>query len=1275
MFGLRRLLLVLACVAVVVAIVAPAALVWSALYTTGGLQFVIRHLPHRVGPVQLDIVGVRGTVADGLRVERVEIDHELVHLKFEGIAGRVALMPLLLQTLRVTHGSVRSALIEVKRRTRPGIPGPPVFMPRWLIISAEQAHVDSATLTVYNGFRLRATGIESAAVLRHRVIRFFQADGMLGDEARVSAIGELRATDPLGMEVKGSVRWSPAGQPPWVVAGSARGDLNVLSIVAHTENPFRADVTGLLHDLTSQWHWAADAVVRDCDLRAWGVRTPLAGITAHLAASGDGAGFSAHGPVNPTGLRAGVFEAQFSGSYAQRVLTARHVELRHPGSGALLRGAGTIGIDGPRLDLTGELSELRWPLVGPEPALRSASGSFTLEGVLPYRVRLSGSARVGDLPLMPAQVSGTLGKDSFAFDSAQIELFGGHASVSGELVWSPLASWSVLGHVSGINPGALRADLPGSVSFALGASGRGFNATGDLTASFSTLSGKLRGVAASGSGTVTRSGNTWGFSAVRVGLGTARVAVDGHINQRMDLRFAVSAEDLGLLAPGTRGELKASGTVAGTLADPVIVATAHGADLDYQGIKLERVDADVSFDPGASAQESKIDARLRKLSYRDRTLESVTLSLSGPPAAYQVHLALAATGLSASAAARGAYAHGTFTGELNALAVSGHESLHLSLERPVAFTAAPDHVRLEWLCLVGTPGSVCADGEWSAAAWSATVMTNQLPLNTLTAGMTPAVEYLGTVSALARLSGGADTPLLGTLRAELTDAELAHKLASHRIEHTRIGSGTVTLNATPALVSAQADFGDGEVGTLHGRLEAQRTTARATSPGEPLARGTAQVATPARGTAQVDTPAPWQDMPLSGELHAQTAELGLVSLYEPDIDRAAGHFNADVRLAGTAGMPQLSGALKVSDGEIDVYQVNLALRQLQLDARLSEAGFDFNGGAHAGAGSVTASGHLEWRALLPYGKFHLQGTNLRVADVPEAQIDASPDLDFNVAGRRIEVTGKVTVPYAKIQPKDFADAVRASPDEVIVGSEEEDPTKRLEAMSTITLGLGERVNIDTSGLTGRLTGSITIRSGYDAITRATGELSVAEGKYIAYARKLDIQRGRLIFTGGPIDDPGIDLRAIKEFPDVKAGVNVRGTLLQPHMTFFSDPPLPQSQVVSLILAGGSLESAQNRPTGNSGAGTAALAQGGAILAQQLGSRVGIEDVSLESDITNETSLVLGRYLSPRLYVSYGISLTQQLNTLKLRYTLGDHWTVRTEVGQARGADLVYSIEK
>ena len=802
-----------------------------------------------------------------------------------------------------------------------------------------------------------------------------------------------------------------------------------------------------------------------------------------------------------------------------------------------------------------------------------------------------------------------------------------------------LETWSLAGRVTGINPGALREDLPGSIGFAFAADGRGFTGRGDLSVGFSNLSGKLRGVAASGWGTVTHSGAAWSFSNVRVGLGTASLALDGRVDEQVDLRFAVATHDLSLLAPGARGELKTSGSLHGTLADPVVVAVAHGSGFEYQGVKLGALDADINFNPGAAAQESKIDARLHELSYEGRTVDSLALSLSGPPAAYQLHAAASTTGLTVSAQASGAYQHGLFQGRLEALNIAGGEQLHLTLERPVDLTLSAAHARVGWLCVVGTPGSICADGDWSPAAWSGTLMANQMPLNTLTAGMTPEVEYLGTITALARLSGSANTAVQGTLRAQLSDAELVHKLASHKVEHTRIGSGTITAVATAAQVSAQADVGDTGVGTIHGQLHIQRTAAA------------------------------WQDMPLGGELHAHTAELGLISLYVPDIDRAAGELDADLNATGTLGAPTVSGVVKVTNGEIDVYQVNLSLREVALQARLGDRGIDFSGSARAGTGSVSASGHLEWRQLLPYGKFHLQGANLRVADVPEAQIDASPDLDFAVDGRRIEVSGKVTVPYAKIQPKDITNAVRASPDEVIVGAEPENAAERFEVVSTITLVLGDHVNLDAMGLTARLTGNVTIRSGYERITRGTGELSVAEGNYTAYARRLDIQRGRLIFTGGAIDDPGIDVRAQKQFPDVTAGVNVRGTLLQPHMSFFSDPPLPQSQIVSLILAGGSLNSAQN-------SSNAALGQGAALLAAELGPRVGLPDVSLETDpVANETSLVLGRYLSPRLYVSYGVSLTEQLNVFKMRYTLGDHWTIRSEMGTARGADLVYSIDK
>jgi len=982
-------------------------------------------------------------------------------------------------------------------------------------------------------------------------------------------------------------------------------------------------------------------VVQSFDLHAWNVNTPLGSITGHLAGAGAESGFSAHGPVNPTGLHAGEFEVGLTGNYANRVLSAQRLEARHVASGARVSGSGTIGIvdHGPRLVLKGEWSDFRWPLAGRQVAVRSPAGSFAISGLMPYQVRVSGRGRAAELPEMSIDARGTLGKDGVTFDPAEVELFDGHASVSGSVQWAPSQRWSVRGRATRINPGVLRADLPGSLSFTFDASARGFDTRADLTASFSDITGRLRGHAASGGGTLTHAGTTWGFSNVRVGLGTARLALDGTVGERVNVRFATLVHDLSLLAPGAKGELRAAGTVRGTLAEPDIVASAHGSDFAWQGVTLKALDADVNFNPGAAAQVSKIDARLRELTFAGRTLETVALTLDGPPSAYNIHFAATAAGLAVGAQAIGPYARGVFNGQLTALSVTGSEQLRLSLERPVDLTVGLERAQVEWLCLVGAPGSLCADGTWSPAAWSATLSTNQLPLATLTAGMTPAVEYAGTLDAYAQLAGGAARPAQGTLTVQLANAEIRHRLVSRKTEHTRIGSGTVQLTATPALITAHANLGDGSVNTMRATLELQR---------EPKGR--------------------WQDMPLTGELHLQTDNANLVTLYVPDIDRSSGRLAADVQIAGTVGAPRFTGLVKISEGAIDVFRINLSMRQIELQAQLGDTSIDFKGSAHVGRGEASANGHLEWRKLLPYGKFHLEGTNLRVSDLPEAQIDASPALDFAVNGHRIDVTGRVTVPFARIQPKDLTTAVRVSPDEVIVGSEPEDVNERFEVFSTITLALGDRVNIDAMGLTARLVGSVTIRSGFDAITRGDGELSVAEGQYSAWARRLDIQRGRLIFTGGPITNPGIDVVAQKVFPgSVTAGVNVRGTLAQPSISFFSDPPLTQAQVASLILAGGSLDTTQS-------AGNAALGQGAALLAAQLGSRVGIPDVSLETDpLLNETSLVLGRFLSPRLYVSYGVSLTQQLNTFKMRYTLSDRWTLRTEVGQAYGADLVYSI--
>ncbi|HJS91315.1 MAG TPA: translocation/assembly module TamB domain-containing protein [Steroidobacteraceae bacterium] len=1251
---MRRLLLLAAALLVLLTIALPCAALYSVLFTESGLRFLVSHLPQRFGHVGVRIENVSGTIAGGARAALVEIDQERVHLEIRGIYTRIMLEPLLWQTIRTPATTVDSVYIEVRRPTGPpSAPGhPPPFLPRWLTIEVGQANVRNAVLVVPDGTRITGSAIAGSALLRHRDIRFYRAQLQMG-EVHFEAAGTLLASEPLRLSAEGEIAWQAPGQPVWRVAATAAGDLDKLPISGRILAPFQSDVSGEMLDLTHDWHWQGEALVRDFDLRAWRLTGALGPISGKLALRGAGKGFTARGTLDPAGLKVGSFDVQFDGSYSQQILTASRIDITHPASGARTIASGTIGIvaGGPRLNLKGSWRNFRWPLAGANVPFRSSAGTFELSGLRPYDFNTKGMAQIEELAPVPADVAGKLGGDGVSFSRARLDLYRGHAEVQGEVTWNPVQRWEVSGHASGIDPAELRPDLPGSLNFGMALSGQGFNAGDPVRVAIDGLSGRLRGVAASGGGKLTHAGNTWTFQQVRLGLGRTRLALDGRIDRTADLRFAVTAQDLSLLSAGSRGHVEANGTIRGPLDGPDILASAKGADILYDGVSLAAFDARVDFDP-TSRRRSSIAAHLRELRVRRRTLRSLDFTLDGPASAALAHLQVQAPGLRLAAEADGGFSSGVFGGKLESLSVSGNESLQLHLEQPVELRVSRAASSIDRFCLIGTPGNLCAEGNWTPAAWSTTLTANRLPLSTLTAGRTPAVEYLGEINVGARLFGGGASPAEGALRIELNDAVLSRRLVSGRIERTSIGSGTLTATATPDSINAAASLTAGEIGTLEGTLEIRRGARR------------------------------WQDMPVTGELRAQTSKLDLVSVYVPDIDRAAGELTADAHLAGTVADPHLSGALGVSNGELDLYQTNLRLRQIGLSARLTDEGLMFDGTAQAGKGRVHAKGQLQWRDSLPYGELHLDGENLRLVDIPEAQIDASPKLDFKVAAREIDITGTVAVPYAKIVPTDYTGAVTASSDQVIVGEESQNPADRFKVRTQITMTLGPDVNIDTLGLTGQLAGSIAVRSGYDAITRATGELSVQKGEYAAYARKLEIQRGRLIFTGGPIDNPGIEIKAIKRYPDVTAGINVRGTLQQPRMSFFSDPSLPQSQIVSLILSGGggggSLQMMQAASTPQNQQATAAnelLTQGGAILAQQLGSRIGLPDISLETDLNNETSLVLGKYLSPRLYVSYGVGLTQQLNAIRLRYSLGDHWTIRSEAGQIRGADLVFSVEK
>ena len=151
------------------------------------------------------------------------------------------------------------------------------------------------------------------------------------------------------------------------------------------------------------------------------------------------------------------------------------------------------------------------------------------------------------------------------------------------------------------------------------------------------------------------------------------------------------------------------------------------------------------------------------------------------------------------------------------------------------------------------------------------------------------------------------------------------------------------------------------------------------------------------------------------------------------------------------------------------------------------------------------------------------------------------------------------------------------------------------------------------------------------------------GEYIVSGQRLQIERGRLLFANSPLDNPGLDLRVTRTVENfttlslddsrVVVGAQVTGTLQRPRLDLFSEPAMPDSSILSYLVLGQAPQTAQ------------------------------------------QSSFILGKYLSPRLYVGYGVGLYNAVNTFILRYRLSKRVLIEATSSTVQtGADVFYTIE-
>jgi translocation and assembly module TamB len=162
---------------------------------------------------------------------------------------------------------------------------------------------------------------------------------------------------------------------------------------------------------------------------------------------------------------------------------------------------------------------------------------------------------------------------------------------------------------------------------------------------------------------------------------------------------------------------------------------------------------------------------------------------------------------------------------------------------------------------------------------------------------------------------------------------------------------------------------------------------------------------------------------------------------------------------------------------------------------------------------------------------------------------------------------------------------------------------------------------------------------------------------------------------GPIDDPALNVLALRKGLPVEAGVEVTGTVRLPKVRLVSTPNVPDLEKLSWITLG--------RAPGGKADASLLLAAAGSIMGGQAGGvmekisrTLGVDELSIRQagiDPLMGQVGVVGKRLSDRAYITYEQGLMAVAGITKLTYNLTPKITVVTRAGLDNAIDLLYTV--
>lgn len=923
--------------------------------------------------------------------------------------------------------------------------------------------------------------------------------------------------------------------------------------------------------------------------------------------------------------------------------------------------------------LSGQLAD--WP------GQIAANGEFQLrieEEQLRIHVpslRADGQLRDQDLVLA---LQGAMSPQSIAVDQFTLEALGGELAGALGVTLQPRLDGQATLTLRDLDPAVLLPQWPGALQGNVRVKLAGTQASPDISLPELSLSGTLRDRDIALNSQLQYRDKNLSIQSLELSSGASELAIAGRASPAdMDLQWQISSPDLADFYPGLTGRLTGDGQLRGPATTPRLTADLRGESLGYQRYAVAGVDlaADLDF---AEGSVFNLDVRLADAQVATTGIRTLVLEASGGAEALDIHLATQTTEGSVTLDLSGALdvQAPAWTGELTQLRLQPVDFPPWVLEAEAGLELRQNSWSVDGLCLAAEAGRFRSEGTSGGPSAPRTVRRSRLCVQgAADAGglsVQTDIDYFD-LAYLTPLLPPA-TRLSGSLRGEAGyerqggRERLSADLQTSAIElmGTRTPDDPLEIAFAPGLLSASEEQ-DGTQVQLSLPLEDDES---------------AGLKLDARLAGQGLI----VDRALDGRLTAELSNLDFVALLVDALTDVTGQLRADMRLSGQVKAPQVDGQLQLAEAAASIDAAGIDLRDVEVTVSGDPtASLQLKARARSGDGELqaTATAQLGEQQRV---EARVSGERFLAYNTDDARVVVTPDLQFRLDGRQATLEGAVRVPSADITPqkRDSESLVRASDDEVIIGPRARDQAAEPILMSaTVDLVLGEEVHFEGFGLRSRIEGQITARDRPGNQTTATGELRLVDGAYKAYGQNLDIRRGRLIFAGGPIAEPGLDVKASR-YPteDIEVGVRVRGPLNRPEFELYSDPSMDQQEQLSYLVLGRSLD----RRSGASGTEQAALAnaalalglKGGGFLADTLQDKVGLDEISIGAqagESNDQASLVLGKYLSPKLYISYGVALFKPGQSFRLRYSLSDKWTLKTETGSQTGGDLIYTIER